>query len=391
VAHHTIDMCQTALVVVQVIAGGLPAAVDPALYTDNDLSGFYQAVAEFEWSTCPEMCALPEDARDFVLGCMQRDVHGRPQTGKQALQHRFLAAAAQTVARTADAAAAEWQAAHQQLQILLISDAEYLEGVMAAVDTARMRNSPSDSSHTAVADPATAPSTHTQSASRSRGISSSREPLPAGGEASDIKPGARSSSGSDSSSDGTSCTPPDSCQLSAAVSAIQLGSASDAPAPPLPLPGSSSGVGSQADDVCAPDKPVLAQAPSSSSSGPASSMSSNEPDVEDVQLLVGGRPIHFCGPEAEACLMSVFGLANSRYERHMHTGHCHGTRAAQPSQLFSAHEPRGTVISVLTSTQRCIQAILNTSVTLLMLPCPRPLVSLLLLQAAAAVGFGTRR
>lgn len=140
--HPTIDMAQSALCVLQVVHGALPAALDVSRYYPDpdhpaDREAFYTALRAFDWEACPEVQALPADARDFVLRCTKRDVKPaaadralccaapsgtpsqRPQTGLEALQMPFLSDVAQQLIHTKAAAAEQWKQADMELFDLL--------------------------------------------------------------------------------------------------------------------------------------------------------------------------------------------------------------------------------------------------------------------------------
>jgi hypothetical protein len=87
--HPTVDIYQAGLLVLQVINGSLPEALDPECHPDP--SSFLAAVRQFDWSICAELQDLPQDARSFLLACLARDPAARPQTAAAALQFPFLA------------------------------------------------------------------------------------------------------------------------------------------------------------------------------------------------------------------------------------------------------------------------------------------------------------
>lgn len=158
----SIDMVQTALCVVQVIAGALPAAVNPDCYdtdaheekeegegqapADGQASkpgrrALFKAVLEFSWPARAQEEALPDDAHDFILWCLDPNPCKRPRTGAQALQHPFLAAAVGKVQQMAAAAAEEYSAADMQLQKLLSPDDARIMSVGDAVEAAMVAGS----------------------------------------------------------------------------------------------------------------------------------------------------------------------------------------------------------------------------------------------------------
>jgi hypothetical protein len=120
---HTIDFCQTALVVLIIIYGCIFASLDPSCYDfslPEESFAFLQAWRDFTAKTCPAIQALPEDVASFVCWYMDADPTARPQTGAEALQHPFLAGAVQQLQATAEDAAAEWDKAHDDLHALLL-------------------------------------------------------------------------------------------------------------------------------------------------------------------------------------------------------------------------------------------------------------------------------
>lgn len=162
----SIDMVQTALCVVQVIAGrhacrsALPAAVNPDCYDldaheEEEGEGqspadgqakpgrhaFFKAVREFSWPAWAQAEALPDDARGFILWCLDPDPRKRPRTGAEALQHPFLAAAVGKLQQMAAAAAEEYSAADMQLQKLLSPDDARMMSVGDAVEAAMVAGS----------------------------------------------------------------------------------------------------------------------------------------------------------------------------------------------------------------------------------------------------------
>lgn len=110
-------MC--ALCVLHTVYGSLPAPLDISTYEPSQHKAFYEAWRAFDWEACPEVQALPQDARDFVLCCTKRDVSQRPQTGYEALQMPFLEEVLPQLIDSQTAAAEQWAQAHMELFDLL--------------------------------------------------------------------------------------------------------------------------------------------------------------------------------------------------------------------------------------------------------------------------------
>lgn len=171
---HTVDMVQTALLLVQVIAGALPAAIDPDRYdmgvqvpTHSKASkpgwrAFFKAFREFDWVAWVQEEPLPDDVRDFLLWCLEPEPCNRPQTGAEALQHPFLVVAADKVRSAIAAAASELEQVHTQLQELLC-DGPRVDTIVAAVETVMAQGSKAEGetgagcSHTCTTVPSISP------------------------------------------------------------------------------------------------------------------------------------------------------------------------------------------------------------------------------------------
>jgi hypothetical protein len=82
----------TAPCLLKITAGRLPAAVDPDGFdltirtptsstspqpstaaTAGNRTDLVQALLDFDWATHPDVLALPQDARSFVLSCLARN------------------------------------------------------------------------------------------------------------------------------------------------------------------------------------------------------------------------------------------------------------------------------------------------------------------------------
>jgi hypothetical protein len=120
----------------EITAGRLDPAVDPSRFNmtvhtpssstgprpsalANNRADFAQALLTFKWTSHPDVLALPEAARSFVLLCLARDPASRFKSAAEALAHPFLADAAEQVQLAADAVAEKWQASNQQLRMIV--------------------------------------------------------------------------------------------------------------------------------------------------------------------------------------------------------------------------------------------------------------------------------